>query len=51
MWEIERTDEVAVLLIGGDKRGKKDFYDIMIPAAEKLYDKYLKGRYQNENKK
>ncbi|HOA08117.1 MAG TPA: type II toxin-antitoxin system RelE/ParE family toxin [Spirochaetota bacterium] len=41
----------AVLLIGGDKRGKKDFYDIMIPAAEKLYDKYLKGRYQNENKK
>ncbi len=41
----------AVLLIGGDKRGKKDFYSIMIPAAEKLYDKYLKKRGIDENKK
>jgi len=40
----------AVLLIGGDKKGKKDFYNSMIPIADKLYDKYLKRWYNNENK-
>jgi hypothetical protein len=41
----------AVLLIGGDKRGKKDFYESMIPIADKLYDKYLESRYKNETNK
>jgi len=41
----------AVLLIGGDKRGKKDFYESMIPIADKLYDKYLESRYKDETNK
>ncbi|MGE3063383.1 MAG: type II toxin-antitoxin system RelE/ParE family toxin [bacterium] len=32
----------AVLLIGGDKRGKKKFYKEMIPIADELFDKYLR---------
>jgi len=32
-----------VLLIGGDKRGDKRFYQKMIPLAEALYDKHLKS--------
>ncbi len=31
----------GVLLIGGDKTGKKRFYKEMIPKADKLYSKYL----------
>ena len=31
----------AVLLIGGNKSGKKRFYEIMIPLAEKIYYNYL----------
>lgn len=31
----------AVLLIGGNKRGDKRFYDEMIPIAEKLWEQYL----------
>ena len=32
----------AVLLIGGDKSGRKRFYDTMIPLAERIYREYLK---------
>ena len=32
----------AILLIGGDKTGNDDFYDKMIPKADKIYDEYLK---------
>jgi len=31
----------AVLLIGGNKAEKKDFYEKMIRKAEKIYDEYL----------
>jgi hypothetical protein len=31
----------AVLLIGGDKRGEKRFYDRMVAFADRLYDVYL----------
>jgi hypothetical protein len=31
----------AILLIGGDKSGKKRFYDEMIPIADRLYDEHL----------
>ncbi len=31
----------AVLLIGGNKRGDKRFYDRMIPIADDLYDEFL----------
>jgi hypothetical protein len=31
----------AILLIGGDKRGDRRFYQKMIPVADKLYDVYL----------
>lgn len=30
----------AVVLIGGNKAGKKKFYETMIPEAEKIYMKY-----------
>jgi len=32
----------AILLIGGDKTGNDDFYDEMVPKADKIYDEYLK---------
>lgn len=32
----------AILLIGGDKTGKRRFYDDMIPLADRLYDDHLK---------
>ncbi len=31
----------AILLIGGDKTGKKRFYEEMIPIAGRLYDDHL----------
>jgi hypothetical protein len=37
----------ALLLIGGDKRGDKRFYERMIPLADDLYDKYLSSRRKN----
>ncbi len=44
----------AILLIGGDKRGDKIFYETMIPKADKLYSIHLaklrKG-YENDKKK
>lgn len=33
----------AVLLIGGDKTGKKRFYKEMVPIADQIYERYLKG--------
>jgi len=33
----------GILLIGGDKSGDKQFYQRMIPIAEKLYKRYLNG--------
>ena len=31
----------AILLIGGDKTGDKQFYQRMIPEADRLFDEYL----------
>ena len=31
----------AILLIGGNKRGDKRFYQRMIPIADRLYDEYI----------
>ena len=31
----------AILLIGGDETGDKDFYERMIPAADRLYEAHL----------
>lgn len=31
----------AILLIGGDKTGMKDFYDVFVPIADRLYDQHL----------
>lgn len=36
-------ERVAMLLIGGDKKGNKRFYDQMIPKADKLYDRHLEN--------
>jgi len=33
-----------ILLIGGDKRGQKQFYKKMIPLSERLYERHLKRR-------
>lgn len=33
----------AILLIGGDKRGNKKFYEKMIPLADKIFTRYLRG--------
>lgn len=32
----------AILLIGGDKRGDKNWYDTIIPIAEEIYLNHLK---------
>lgn len=34
-------DRKAILLVGGDKRGDKRFYEKMIPLADTLFDKHL----------
>jgi len=31
----------AILLIGGDKTGKRRFYERMVPLADRLFDQYL----------
>jgi hypothetical protein len=47
VFDPERT---ALLLIGGDKRGDKRFYQRMIPLADKLYDQHLEElRKKHEN--
>lgn len=48
-WDVEYTDEfevwwrsrVAILLIGGDKTGKDDWYAHFVPIADKIYAKHL----------
>jgi len=48
-FDLERK---AILLIGGDKRGDKRFYEKMIPIADDLYDDHMKSRRKkNENNK
>jgi len=37
-------DRKAILLIGGDKRGDKRFYERMIPLADALFDEHLAKR-------
>lgn len=44
-------DRKAILLIGGDKRGDRRFYEKMTPIADNLYEKYLERRNKNGNKK
>ena len=34
----------AVLLIGGNKRGDKNFYKRLIPKADRLYDNHLEKK-------
>jgi len=42
----------AILLIGGDKRGAKKFYETMIAKADDLYRNHIeKQRSRNERKK
>jgi hypothetical protein len=44
----------VILLIGGDKRGDKRFYDKMIPIADRLFDRHLeriKELYETKHKK
>jgi len=38
----------AILLIGGEKTGNDRFYDVMVPIADRIYDKYLE-EIQEEN--
>lgn len=35
------TKRQAIILLGGDKRGDKKFYERMIPQAEIILDRYL----------
>jgi hypothetical protein len=45
-------DRNALLIIGGDKRGDKRFYQRMIPIADEIYDRYLKKkRRENDREK
>jgi hypothetical protein len=39
----------AILLIGGGKTGDDRFYEVMIPKADKIYDKYLKEKQEEKN--
>ena len=54
MWNVEYTfyafnpRRTAILLIGGDKTGNDNFYDEMVPIADRIYDNYLK-EIQEEN--
>ena len=38
----------AILLIGGDKTGRDNFYGEMVPKADQIFDEYLK-EIQGEN--
>jgi hypothetical protein len=38
------SERCAVLLLGGNKRGNKRWYDIHIPLAEKLFDAWEEQR-------
>ncbi|MGH2974096.1 MAG: type II toxin-antitoxin system RelE/ParE family toxin [Solirubrobacterales bacterium] len=34
----------AILLLGGDKRGRSDWYDKAIPKADRLFDRHLEDK-------
>ncbi|OHD65133.1 MAG: diaminopimelate decarboxylase [Spirochaetes bacterium RBG_13_51_14] len=38
------TERQAILLVGGDKRGEKRFYEKMIPLADDLYSEYITAK-------
>lgn len=38
------SERCAILLVGGNKRGKKRWYEIHIPQAEKLFDVWEEQR-------
>ena len=40
----------AILLVGGNKEGDKDFYERMLPVADRLFDEYL-AELRSESKK
>ena len=40
---------MAILLIGGDKTGERQFYERMIPIADALYDEHLVGLEKKKN--
>ncbi len=40
--------QIAILLTGGDKRGRKHFYDRMIRAADRIYDAHLAWLWREE---
>ena len=44
MFFIFDSKRKAVLLIGGDKRGDKRFYEKMISRADDLYDEYISSK-------
>jgi hypothetical protein len=39
----------SALLIGGDKTGRDDFYDEMVPKADKIFDEYMKEIQEDNN--
>jgi hypothetical protein len=41
----------AILLIGGNKAGDDDFYDRMIPIADRIYDQHLEHLKREESGK
>ncbi|HEY3452779.1 MAG TPA: type II toxin-antitoxin system RelE/ParE family toxin [Myxococcales bacterium] len=41
----------AVLLLGGDKTGKKRFYEDFVPKAEELFEQYLAEQAAGLHKK
>lgn len=41
----------AVLLVGGDKSGKKRFYKEMTPQADQIYDRHLEELEDAKEKK
>jgi len=38
------TERQAILLIGGNKRGEKRFYEKMVPLADNLYEEYTRSK-------
>ncbi|MCL2250601.1 MAG: type II toxin-antitoxin system RelE/ParE family toxin [Treponema sp.] len=38
----------AILLIGGNKTGNDDFYDNMVPKADKIFDEYLNEKQEEK---
>jgi hypothetical protein len=45
-FEPSRT---AILLIGRDKTSDDQFYEVMVPGADKIYDEYLKEKQEEKD--